>query len=186
MWLVTDMKSLSTAYFPIKTKSRTRSCTVILSIRRKMHSYIIAALAFLSYTCGTPTNSEAPTLNTAKPENSNWTVETSTPVDTIDWNNEFWITTTPLPPIVTLPDADKMILCKFLGSFQTFRTLLFTVIWSANMEFLSNAEKHFANEFREEMDRSSTSSDHDYLEMDPVQANAIFQNATAYKDVDLK
>ncbi|XP_043656569.1 uncharacterized protein LOC122622291 [Drosophila teissieri] len=108
-----------------------------------MHSYIIAAVAFLSYMCGAPTNSEASPLNKAKPEDSDCSVETSPPVDRIDWN----------------------------------------IIWAANIEFLSNAEKHFANEFREEMDRlRNSSSDHKDSEMDPAQANAILQNATAYEE----
>uniref|UniRef100_B3P2H0 GG16494 n=1 Tax=Drosophila erecta TaxID=7220 RepID=B3P2H0_DROER len=56
---------------------------------------------------------------------------------------------------------------------------LFAVTWAANMEFLSNAEKHFATEFREEMDRPGSSSSD---EMNLAQANAILQNATAYEE----
>ncbi|XP_033166048.1 uncharacterized protein LOC117144788 [Drosophila mauritiana] len=145
-----------------------------------MHSFLIAAVAFLSYTCGAPADSGALTLNESNPEDSDESVETSPP---IDWSSGYWITTTPLPPIVNLPDADKAALCQFLGSFEAFRMQHFAVIWAANMEFLSNAEKHFAKELQEEMDKLRNSpADRKYMKMDPTQANAIVRNATAYKE----
>lgn len=62
--------------------------------------------------------------------------------------------------------------------------LLFTLLWGANMEFLSNAEKHVASELREEIERQrNSSSDRKYMEMDPTQANAIVRNATSYEEI---
>lgn len=120
-------------------------------------------------------------MNEAKPDDSDESVETSPPTY---WNSGYWITTTPLPPITNLPGADKEVLCQFLGFFEAFRMLLFTLLWGANMEFLSNAEKHVASELREEIERQrNSSSDRKYMEMDPTQANAIVRNATSYEEI---
>lgn len=160
IWLHSDMKSFFTAYFPIKTKARTTSSTVRLSTERNAFAFNCSCSFFgnilehfFYFRATPPADSGAPTLNEAKPDDSDESVETSPPTY---WNSGYWITTTPLPPITNLPGADKEVLCQFLGFFEAFRMLLFTLLWGANMEFCPTRRSTSPASFERKLKGSAT------------------------------